>query len=127
MSETTAKSGFSPASKEMLDGESKRYFTFFNVILTLIVLTFLELILIVLPFHHIVLLTGLIVLSLVKFVLVIWYFMHLRWDQLFLTALFILGLVLASGTVAALLLLFPAGESVMDDGSAPAAETSAGH
>lgn len=126
MSDTTAKAGFPPASKEVLEGESKRYLTFFNVILILIALTFLELILIVLPFHHIVLLVGLIVLSLVKFVLVVWYFMHLRWDQIFLTALFVLGLVLASGTVAALLLLFPAGESVMDSGGAPAAETSTG-
>lgn len=120
MSDSTAKSGFSPPSKEMLEGESKRYFTFFNVILTLIGLTFLELIIIILPFHEYVLLTGLVVLSIVKFVLVIWYFMHLRWDQIFLTALFVLGLVLASGTVAALYLLFPAGESSVN-AEAPAA------
>lgn len=114
MSESTAKSGFSPASKQVLEGEHTRFFTFFNVILTLIGLTFLELILIILPFHHLVLLTGLIVLSIVKFGLVIWYFMHLRWDQIFLTALFMLGLILASGTVAVLYLLFPAGESVAE-------------
>lgn len=120
MSENTAKPGFSPPSKATLEGESKRYFTFFNVILTLIGLTFLELIIIVLPFHQYVLLTGLIVLSIVKFVLVIWYFMHLRWDQIFLTALFVLGLIIASGTVAVLYLLFPAGESAADT-DAPAA------
>jgi len=50
--------------------------------------------------------------------------MHLRWDQLFLTALFVLGLILASGTVAVLYLLFPAGESAMN-AEAPAVEQSA--
>lgn len=126
MSQSTAKSGFSSPSKATLEGEHKRYFTFFNVILTLIGLTFLELILIILPFHEYVLLTGLVVLSIIKFGLVIWYFMHLRWDQIFLTALFILGLVLATGTVIVLYLLFPAGESAMT-GEAPAAEQAPGH
>ncbi|MGB0743624.1 MAG: cytochrome C oxidase subunit IV family protein [Opitutales bacterium] len=125
MSESTAKAGFAPASKEIIEGESKRYFTFFNVILALIVLTFLELIIIILPFHQYLLLAGLVILSIIKFVLVIWYFMHLRWDQIFLTALFILGLVLASGTVAVLYLLFPAGESAV--GPNAAAVESAGH
>jgi len=120
MSESTAKPSFPPPSKATLEGEHKRYFTFFNVILTLIGLTFLELIIIILPFHEYVLLTGLILLSIVKFVLVIWYFMHLRWDQIFLTALFMLGLIIASGTVAVLYLLFPAGESTVDP-EAPAA------
>jgi cytochrome c oxidase subunit 4 len=126
MSESTNKSGFSPASTATLEGEKKRYFTFFNVILTLIGLTFLELIIIILPFHQYVLLTGLVVLSIIKFALVIWYFMHLRWDQIFLTALFMLGLILASGTVAVLYLLFPAGESTTT-GEVPAAEQTAGN
>jgi cytochrome c oxidase subunit 4 len=124
MSESTNKSGFSPASIATLEGEKKRYFTFFNVILTLIGLTFLELIIIILPFHEYVLLTGLVVLSIIKFGLVIWYFMHLRWDQIFLTALFMLGLILASGTVAVLYLLFPAGESAANAES-PAAHSAA--
>ncbi|HKK17675.1 MAG TPA: cytochrome C oxidase subunit IV family protein [Opitutales bacterium] len=123
MSESTAKSKFSPASDKTIKDESSRFFTFFNVILTLIGLTFLELIIIILPFHEYVLLTGLIGLSIVKFVLVIWYFMHLRWDQIFLTALFMLGLILASGTVAVLYLLFPAGESVTGS-ETPAVEQS---
>lgn len=120
MSESTAKPAFSPPSQATLEGEHKRYFTFFNVILALIAMTFLELIIIVLPFHQYVLLAGLIVLSVIKFVLVIWYFMHLRWDQIFLTALFMLGLIIASGTVAVLYLLFPAGESAVG-AEAPAA------
>jgi len=123
MSEITAKPAFSPPSQAMLEGEHKRYFTFFNVILLLIGMTFLELIIIVLPFHQLVLLTGLIVLSIVKFVLVIWYFMHLRWDQILLTALFLLGLVIATGSVTVLYLLFPAGESAADQAAPPAAQT----
>lgn len=121
MSETTAKANFSPASQETLQGESTRYFTFFNVIMTLIALTFIELIIIILPFHEYVLLVGLVVLSLIKFGLVIWYFMHLRWDKIFLTALFMLGLILATGTVIALMCLFPAGESSVS-ANAPASQ-----
>jgi|GEM_PF-1254587 cytochrome c oxidase subunit 4 len=111
MPESPAKAKFSPASEATLKGESTRFFTFFNVILTLIGLTFIELIMIVLPFHQYVLLAGLLILSVIKFILVIWYFMHLRWDQLLLSALFILGLILATGTAIVLYFLFPAGES----------------
>jgi len=37
---------------------------------------------------------------------VIFYFMHLRWDKVFCTILFFIGLVLAGGTMWALLKLF---------------------
>jgi cytochrome c oxidase subunit 4 len=37
---------------------------------------------------------------------VIFYFMHLRWDKAFCTNLFFIGLVLAGGTMWALLKLF---------------------
>jgi cytochrome c oxidase subunit 4 len=49
---------------------------------------------------------------LVKFLFVIFYFMHLRWDKPFCTILFFIGLVLASGTVWALLALFSAEASL---------------
>jgi len=52
------------------------------------------------------------VLSAVKFLLVIFYFMHLKWDKVFCTILFFIGLVLAMGTVAALLALFGAEASI---------------
>ena len=126
MSETTAKAGFSTAPRTVIEGESKRYFTFFNVILALIAMTFIELIMIILPFNEHVLLGALIVLSASKFGLVIWYFMHLRWDKIVLSALFLLGLFLATGTGIALCLLFPAGESAMV-GQPPAALESPGH
>jgi cytochrome c oxidase subunit 4 len=48
----------------------------------------------------------------VKFLCVIFVFMHLRWDRVFCTLLFLIGLVLALGTVAALLALFQSEASI---------------
>ncbi len=42
---------------------------------------------------------------------VIFYFMHLRWDKPFCTILFFIGLVLAGGTVWALIALFAVKDS----------------
>ena len=86
---TTISENFPKVSEKQLVAEGKRYFTFFNLSITLVAITFVEL----------------VVLSLAKFVGVVWYFMHLRWDRLLLTFLFVLGLTLAGGTVAALLFL----------------------
>ena len=98
------------ANKEVLQAEHKRYFTFINLILVLTAVTFLELIVIVMFFFpEVVRLWILIILSIIKFLGVIWWFMHLRWDRFLLTALFLIGLILASGTVAALMLLFEEG------------------
>ena len=44
--------------------------------------------------------------------LVIFYFMHLRWDKPFCTIMFFIGLVLASGTTWALLELFMVKDSL---------------
>ena len=55
--------------------------------------------------------TVLVVLSAVKFMFVIFYFMHLRWDKVFCTILFFIGLVLACGTVWALIQLFSVGDA----------------
>mgnify|MGYP006145575713 CR=1 FL=1 len=46
------------------------------------------------------------IVSVVKACLVGWIFMHLKWDKLFCTILFFIGLVLAGGTMWALLQLF---------------------
>jgi cytochrome c oxidase subunit 4 len=43
---------------------------------------------------------------------VIFFFMHLRWDKPFCTILFFIGLVLAGGTMWALLQLFSAQASL---------------
>jgi cytochrome c oxidase subunit 4 len=118
MTERDSNSPFTPAAFETLKKENDRYFTFFNVTIALVVMTFIEILIVVLPFHPVVLLVGLILLSLVKFALVIWYFMHLKWEHLLLPALFVLGLVLATGTAFVLFYLFPKGESVMQDNPA---------
>jgi cytochrome c oxidase subunit 4 len=78
----------------------------------LAVITGVEIVAVFLPFPKWVLITSLVVLSLVKFLFVIFYFMHLRWDKPFCTILFFIGLVLASGTVWALLALFSAEASL---------------
>jgi len=72
----------------------------------LAVITGVEIIAIGLPFNKTLLITALVILSAVKFMFVIFYFMHLRWDKAFCTILFFIGLILAGGTMWALLQLF---------------------
>lgn len=88
--------------------ESKKYFTFFNLSIFLIAVTAIELVIVYIPVNSYLVYTSLIVLSLFKFAGVIWWFMHLRWDRLLCTVLFLIGFFLAAGTVTALLLLFEA-------------------
>lgn len=86
--------------------ESKKYFTFFNLSIFLVIITGVELVLIYIPINSYIVYASLVVLSTAKFLAVIWWFMHLKWDKLLCTFLFLLGLFLAGGTVTALLLLF---------------------
>jgi cytochrome c oxidase subunit 4 len=53
-----------------------------------------------------VLIPALLIFSAVKFVIVVGWFMHLRYDSVFLTQLFVVGLVLGSGVLLALITLF---------------------
>ncbi|MEM0966144.1 MAG: cytochrome C oxidase subunit IV family protein [Verrucomicrobiota bacterium] len=93
--------------KEFLIAEQKKYFTFMNLAFLMTALTGIELVIIFLPFPGSWLIFGsLIFLSLVKFVGVIFWFMHLIYDGKLLTIIFLFGMALASGTAAALLLLF---------------------
>ena len=78
----------------------------------LAVITGLEIITVYLPFMPWLLVTALVGISVVKFMFVIFFFMHLRWDKLFCTILFFIGLVLAGGTMWALLKLFGSPASV---------------
>jgi cytochrome c oxidase subunit 4 len=71
-----------------------------------------ELLLIFLPFPKPLLIGSLVLLSAVKFLFVIFFFMHLRWDRVFCTILFFIGLVLAGGTMWALLNLFAVKDSI---------------
>lgn len=104
--------GAEPAFDPHLHEEHAKYFTFFNVALAMILITAVEIVIIYIPIHQVIIFTSLAVLSLVKFLAVIWWFMHLRWDRALCTILFMMGLFIATGTVTALMFLFemdPAG------------------
>ena len=103
---TTAHSepGFDPHLKE----EHAKYFTFFNVAMAMILITAIEIVIIYLPIHRVIVFASLAILSLIKFIAVIWWFMHLRWDRALCTILFMIGLFIATGTVTALMFLFEA-------------------
>ncbi len=53
-----------------------------------------------------ILVPALLIFSGIKFVIVVGWFMHLRYDSLFLTQLFVVGLVLGSGVLLSLITLF---------------------
>ena len=92
--------------------EESKFQIYVNVAMLLAVITGVEIVGIYLPFAKWIIVTGLVVLSVVKFMYVIFYFMHLRWDKPFCTILFFIGLVLAFGTVWALLAIFSAKDSL---------------
>ncbi|MEO6568856.1 MAG: cytochrome C oxidase subunit IV family protein [Opitutaceae bacterium] len=91
--------------------EESKFAIYVQIAMLLAVITGVEIIGVYLPFAKWFIVTALVVLSLVKFLFVIFYFMHLRWDKPFCTILFFIGLVLAGGTVAALLMIFGSGDS----------------
>jgi cytochrome c oxidase subunit 4 len=92
--------------------EESKFQIYVQIAMLLAVITGVEIIGVYLPFAPWIIITSLVVLSLVKFLFVIFYFMHLRWDKPFCTILFFIGLVLATGTVWALLLLFSVEDSL---------------
>ncbi len=83
-----------------------------QIAMLLAVITGIEIVIVYIPFAKWIVVTTLVVLSAVKFLYVIFYFMHLRWDKPFCTILFFIGLVLAGGTAWALLMLFGAEASL---------------
>lgn len=91
--------------------EASKLHIYVQIAMILSVITGVEIVLIYLPLAKWIVVTALCVLSAVKFMFVIFYFMHLRWDKVFCTILFFIGLVLASGTMWALLHLFGADAS----------------
>ena len=100
-----------PAPAAHGHGESK-FQIYVQIAMLLAVITGVEIVAVYLPFAKWLLVTALVVLSTVKFMFVIFYFMHLRWDKPFCTILFFIGLVLAGGTMWALLALFGAEASL---------------
>ena len=91
--------------------EQSKFWIYVQIAMLLAVITGLELVTVYLPFLKWLLVTVLVVLSTVKFLFVIFYFMHLRWDKAFCTILFFIGLILAGGTMWALLKLFGVADS----------------
>ncbi len=91
--------------------EQSKFGLYVEIAMLLAVITGLELVTVYLPFMKWLLITVLVVLSTVKFMFVIFCSMHLRWDKAFCTMLFFIGLVLAGGTMWALLKLFGADAS----------------
>ena len=88
--------------------EPSKFHFYIAIAMILSVITGVEVVLVYLPIVKWFVVTALITLSTVKFMFVIFFFMHLRWDKVFCTILFFIGLVLAGGTMWALLHLFGA-------------------
>lgn len=89
-----------------------KFHLFVQIAMILAVITGVEIVLIYLPLAKWFIVTSLVVLSLVKFFMVIFWFMHLKFDKAFCTILFFIGLILAGGTVAALMAIFSAEDSI---------------
>jgi cytochrome c oxidase subunit IV len=86
--------------------DQNKFWAYVQIAMLLAVITGVEIVAIGLPFSKVLLVTSLIVLSVVKFLFVIFYFMHLRWDKVFCTILFFIGLILAGGTMWGLIMVF---------------------
>ena len=92
--------------------DESKFQIYVQIAMLLAVITGIEIVAVFLPFPKWVLVASLVVLSLVKFLFVIFYFMHLRWDKPFCTILFFIGLVIAGATAWALIALFQAEASL---------------
>ncbi|MBS0664052.1 MAG: cytochrome C oxidase subunit IV family protein [Verrucomicrobia bacterium] len=92
--------------------EENKFQIYVRIAMILAVITGVEIAVIGLPFHKWLLVSTLVILSAVKFMYVIFYFMHLRWDKVFCTVLFFIGLVIAGATMWALIKLFSVHDSI---------------
>jgi cytochrome c oxidase subunit 4 len=91
-------------SEDPVAEESKRFFTFFNLSMILVAITGVEIVIIyVQTFEGSSIIGILFLTSILKFIGVVWWFMHLRWDKILNTILFLLGLVIALGTYFAVI------------------------
>ena len=91
--------------------EESKFQIYVQIAMLLAVITGIEIVTVYLPFAVPILFTILVVFSAVKFLFVIFFFMHLRWDRPLCTILFFIGLILGGGTMWALLRLFGAESS----------------
>ena len=92
--------------------EESKFQIYILMAFILAAITGVEIVAIYLPFAKWIIVTSLVVLSTVKFMFVIFYFMHLRWDKAFCTVLFFIGLIIAGVTMWALLQLFSVKDSL---------------
>jgi cytochrome c oxidase subunit IV len=88
--------------------EVSKFQIYVQIAMLLAVITGIEIVCVYLPFARWLVVSALVIFSAVKFLFVIFFFMHLRWDKPFCTILFFIGLTLAGGTMWALLQLFSA-------------------
>ena len=96
------------ASADAGHHEPSKFHVFVALAMVLAVITGIEVVLVYMPLVKWLVVSALCILSAFKFLCVIFIFMHLRWDKVFCTILFFIGLILASGTMWALLHLFGA-------------------
>ncbi len=91
-------------SEDPVKEESERFFTFFNLSMLLVAITGIEIVIIyVRSFDGLTIITVLSVCSVIKFFGVMTWFMHLRWDKILNTILFLMGLVIAIFTYFAVI------------------------
>jgi cytochrome c oxidase subunit 4 len=95
-----------------VEHDDGKFHLFVQIAMILAVITGVEIVLIYLPLAKWFIVTTLVLLSLVKFLMVIFWFMHLKFDKAFCTILFFIGMTLAGGTVGALMLLFGTEDSI---------------
>lgn len=95
-----------------LAAENEKFHHFVNLALFMAAITGIELVAIFLPFSQWIVLAIVVILSVVKFIGVIFWFMHLIYDHKLLTLAFVSSLVIATGTVIALLLLMDARDAL---------------
>lgn len=86
--------------------DQKKFFTFIWLSMVLAIITGVEIVIVWLPLPAVPVFAALIILSVVKFLGVVWWFMHMRWDRALVAVLFFLGLTIAGGTVAAVWAIF---------------------
>jgi cytochrome c oxidase subunit IV len=108
----SASATASSAHLEHAHADDGKFHLFVQIAMILAVITGVEIVLVYLPLAKWFIVTTLVVLSLVKFLMVIFWFMHLKFDKAFCTILFFIGIVLAGGTVAALMAIFSAKDSI---------------
>jgi len=84
----------------------KRFFIFIYLAMILALITGVEIVVIWMPLASWIIYTVLGVLSVIKFLAVIWWFMHMRWDRALIAVIFFVGLAIGGGSGVILWALF---------------------